>query len=107
MLYPYQNRRWDSDFLALKALLRLPHSDPNSLGTVWEFETRFDRYRTELKGTWKDQPLPANGLTYDLAAHTIDQTLVLFGRPQRITARIENLRGIGSKEVDDNVCPSS
>lgn len=103
VLYPYQNRRWDSDFLALQALLRLPPSDPNSLGTLWEFESRFDRYRTSLKGTWKDAPAPASGLTYDLAAHTIDQALVLFGRPKAVTARIENLRGIGHPDVDDNV----
>lgn len=66
----------------------------------------FDRFRSALKGTWKDLPLPANGLTYDLAAHLIDQVLVLFGRPVRVTAFIENLRGIGSPEVDDNVNPS-
>ncbi|EKM59424.1 uncharacterized protein PHACADRAFT_249901 [Phanerochaete carnosa HHB-10118-sp] len=101
VLYPYQNRRWDSDFLALKTLLALPPSDPNSLGTLWEFESRFDRYRTTLKGTWKDEPLPANGLTYDLAAHIIDQALVLFGRPQTVTARVENIRGIGHPDVDD------
>ena len=104
VLYPYQNRRWDSDFLALKSLLSLPSSDPNSLGTLWEFESRFDRYRTTLKGTWKDLPIPANGLTFDLAAHTIDQALVLFGRPKSVTAQIENIRGIGHPEVDDNVC---
>ena len=65
----------------------------------------FDRFRTSLKGTWKDLPLPANGLTYDLATHLIDQVLVLFGRPQRISAQIENIRGIGSPEVDDTVRP--
>lgn len=64
---------------------------------------RFDRFRLELKGTWKDLPLEANGLTYDLAAHTIDQVLILFGRPAKITAFIENIRGLGSKEVDDAV----
>ncbi|THH01844.1 hypothetical protein EW026_g894 [Hermanssonia centrifuga] len=101
VLYPYQNRRWDSDFLALRALLRLPASDPNSIGALFEFESRFDRFRTVLKGTWKDLPLPANGQTYDLGAHLIDQSLVLFGRPSRITAHIENVRGLGSKEVDD------
>ena len=41
VLYPYQNRRWDSDFLALRELLSLPASDPNSIGTVWEFESRY------------------------------------------------------------------
>ncbi|KAI0751506.1 oxidoreductase [Daedaleopsis nitida] len=103
VLYPFQNRRWDSDFLTLKKLLDLPADDPQSLGTLYEFESRFDRFRTELKGTWKDLPLPANGLTYDLAAHTIDQVLVLFGRPAKVTAMIENIRGLGSKEVDDAV----
>lgn len=102
VLYPYQNRRWDSDFLALKALLDLPSNHPQSLGNVFEFESRFDRFRTTLKGTWKDLPLPGNGLTYDLAAHLIDQSLVLFGRPKSITAFIENIRGIGSPEVDDS-----
>ncbi|CDO74620.1 hypothetical protein BN946_scf184325.g7 [Trametes cinnabarina] len=92
VLYPFQNRRWDSDFLTLRKLLNLPTDHPKSLGTLHEFESRFDRFRTELKGTWKDLPLEANGLTYDLAAHTIDQALVLFGRPQKITAMIENIR---------------
>ena len=124
VLYPFQNRRWDSDFLTLRKLLDLPPSDPKSLGTLVEFESRyviyapsyvggmpgaearmyrFDRFRTSLKGTWKDLPVPANGLTYDLGAHTIDQSLVLFGRPKAITAMIENIRGIGHKEVDDCV----
>lgn len=40
VLYPYQNRRWDSDYLALRALLDLPSSDPKSLGTLFEFESR-------------------------------------------------------------------
>ncbi|OSX59276.1 hypothetical protein POSPLADRAFT_1183967 [Postia placenta MAD-698-R-SB12] len=101
ILYPFQNRRWDSDFLTLRKLLNLPPSDPRSLGTLVEFESRFDRYRTVLKNTWKDLPIPANGLTYDLGAHLIDQALVLFGRPQKITAFVENVRGIGHKDVDD------
>ncbi|KAI0650178.1 oxidoreductase [Trametes meyenii] len=101
VLYPFQNRRWDSDFLTLKKLLELPSDHPNSLGTLYEFESRFDRFRETLKGSWKDLPLEANGLVYDLASHTIDQVLVLFGRPTKITAFVENIRGIGSKEVDD------
>lgn len=64
----------------------------------------FDRYRKALKGTWKDQSLPAAGATYDLGSHLIDQTLVLFGRPSRITAFIQNSRGVGDPNVDDSVC---
>jgi predicted dehydrogenase len=101
VLYPFQNRRWDSDFLALQHLLALPESAPQSLGYITEFESVFDRYRKGLKGTWKDDPRPAAGQTYDLGAHLIDQTLLLFGRPNRITAFIQNVRGVGHPEVDD------
>ncbi|KAL0582009.1 hypothetical protein V5O48_000067 [Marasmius crinis-equi] len=101
VLYGFQNRRWDSDFLALRRLLDLPESDSQSLGTVHEFESRFDRYRADLKGTWKDQPLPAAGQLFDLGSHLIDQTLALFGRPKKITAFTQNTRGVGSPEVED------
>lgn len=40
VLYPFQNRRWDSDFLTLRKLLDLPPTDPKSLGTLVEFESR-------------------------------------------------------------------
>lgn len=35
--------------------------------------------------------------------HLIDQVLQLFGRPNRITGFIQNLRGFGGPEVDDTV----
>lgn len=63
----------------------------------------FDRYRNVLKGTWKDEPRPGAGLTFDLGPHIIDQTLNLFGRPKSVTAFIENVRGIASPDVDDCV----
>lgn len=61
----------------------------------------FDRYRVDLKGSWKDEARPAAGMTYDLGAHLIDQSLALFGSPDKITAFIENIRGLGNPEVDD------
>ncbi|KAJ3728977.1 hypothetical protein DFJ43DRAFT_1132954 [Lentinula guzmanii] len=102
VLYAFQNRRWDQDYLALKKLLDLPDSDSRSLGTIVEFESHFDRYRLGLKGSWKDDPRPAAGLMFDLGSHLIDQTLCLFGRPTQITAFASNLRGIGHPNVDDN-----
>jgi predicted dehydrogenase len=39
VLYAFQNRRWDSDFLALRRLLALPESSPQSLGHITEFES--------------------------------------------------------------------
>jgi len=100
VIYPFQSRRWDSDFLALRRLLSEP--SPQSLGDLVEFESHFDRYRTALKGTWKDGAGPASGQTYDLGSHLIDQALVLFGRPKSITAFIENARNIGDPDVDDS-----
>jgi len=102
VLYPFQNRRWDSDFLALRRLLSEPSSAPLSLGDLVEFESHIDRHRTALKGTWKDEAGPASGQTYDLGSHLIDQALVLFGRPKSITSFIENARNIGDPDVDDS-----
>ncbi|KAF4619960.1 hypothetical protein D9613_005369 [Agrocybe pediades] len=93
--------RWDSDFLALKRLLALPETSPHSIGHILEVESHFDRYRKGLKGTWKDEPLPAAGITYDLGAHLIDQALHLFGQPTRVTGFKDNIRRIGNLGVDD------
>lgn len=40
VLYPYQNCRYNADFLALRRLLDLPPTDPRALGTLVEFESR-------------------------------------------------------------------
>jgi predicted dehydrogenase len=39
VLYAFQNRRWDQEYLALRHLLALPDTSPQSLGTVLEFES--------------------------------------------------------------------
>ena len=64
---------------------------------------RYDRYRNFLKGSWKETASPGTGLVYDLGTHLIDQALHSFGRPSKITAFLQNLRGIGDDSVDDNV----
>ena len=78
----------------------MPHAIPNSAPTQ---SLSFDRYRTAIKGTWKDEAGPASGQTYDIGSHLIDQALALFGRPKSITAFIENMRNIGDPDVDDSV----
>ncbi|KAG2158820.1 uncharacterized protein EDB93DRAFT_423937 [Suillus bovinus] len=97
VLYGYQNRRWDSDHLALKRLLSLPASSPLSLGNLLEFESHYDRYRAGIRSSWKDSA----GAVYDLGSHLLDQALKLFGRPAQITAFIQNIRGVTKPEVDD------
>jgi len=96
ILYGYQNRRWDSDYLTLRKLL-----DEGALGDVLDFESHFDRYKPMAKGTWKDKKLPGNGLVYDLGAHLLDQALQLFGRPEKLTAFVSHIRGLGGPELDD------
>lgn len=73
----YQNRRWDSDFLSLKAAL-----DSGKLGEPIEVHLRFDRYRSEIsKKAFKELPLPASGLTFDLGPHLLDQVISIWGKP--------------------------
>ena len=63
----------------------------------------FDRYRNDLKDSWKKEDLPGAGQVYDLGTHLIDQTVVLFGRPASVTGFIANVRGLGNPNVDDTV----
>jgi len=73
----YQNRRWDSDFLSVKSAL-----DSGKLGAPIEAHFRFDRYRNEIsKKTFKELPLPASGLTFDLGPHLLDQVISIWGKP--------------------------
>ena len=72
----FQNRRWDSDFLTLRKLL-----DAGALGEVRTFESRFEWWRPEGFGNWRDSATTAEGggILHDLGAHLIDQAIQLFG----------------------------
>jgi predicted dehydrogenase len=50
---------------------------------------------------WHAADVPGSGLVYDLGSHLIDQALVLFGKPERVTAFLQNLGNLG--DVEDNV----
>ncbi len=81
----FHNRRWDADFLTLRALIA-----DGRLGEIVQFESHFDRWRPAPAATWKDAR--EGGSWLDLGPHLVDQALVLFGRPQAITADIATLR---------------
>ncbi|MEO8884883.1 MAG: Gfo/Idh/MocA family oxidoreductase [Mucilaginibacter sp.] len=73
----YQNRRWDSDFMAVKEVI-----ESGRLGHITEVHFRYDRYKPQLQAKpFKETKTPVNGLVYDLAPHIIDQALLLFGKP--------------------------
>ncbi|NKE59135.1 oxidoreductase [Lentzea sp. PSKA42] len=97
MLVPFHNRRWDGDFLTVQKLL----SD-QTLGAVHRFESRFERYRPEIKSSWKESGDPADlgSILFDLGTHLVDQSVALFGRPLSVHAEIATVRP-GAKADDD------
>jgi scyllo-inositol 2-dehydrogenase (NADP+) len=98
VLTVYQNRRWDGDFLTLRRLL-----DEGTLGDVYRFESRFERWRPEPKPGWKQSPAPedAGGILFDLGTHLIDQARVLFGPVRDVHAELDARRP--GAEVEDDV----
>jgi scyllo-inositol 2-dehydrogenase (NADP+) len=94
VLSVFQSRRWDGDFLTIKALLAA-----KMLGQVYSFVCHYDRFRPEVKARWREQDLEGSGILYDLGAHLIDQALQLFGLPQSITASLKQQRP-GAQAVD-------
>ncbi|MGW2728126.1 Gfo/Idh/MocA family protein [Streptomyces sp. NPDC001494] len=97
LLSVFQNRRWDNDFLTLRALL-----EKGELGDVWRFESRFERWRPRPKGGWRESGDPAEigGLLYDLGSHVVDQALVLFGPVTEVYAETD-IRRPGAETDDD------
>ncbi len=98
MLSVFQNRRWDSDFLTLRALLQ-----DGAVGAPTRFESRFERWRPARDAdAWRERPEPdeAGGLLFDLGSHLIDQAIQLFGRPTHVYAELERRRP--GAEVDDD-----
>jgi predicted dehydrogenase len=98
MLTAFQNRRWDGDFLTLRRLF-----DANELGRVYRFESRFERWRPELGGGWRERvpPEEGGGLLLDLGSHLVDQALQLFGPVRELHAEVDARRE--SAVADDDV----
>jgi scyllo-inositol 2-dehydrogenase (NADP+) len=98
LLTVYHNRRFDGDFQAVKQLVasgRLRH--------IVRFESNYDRFRPHLKAnSWRERSGPGTGVFMDLAPHLIDHALVLFGRPEAVTAdiRIEREQAIADDSFD-------
>jgi predicted dehydrogenase len=87
-LAPYQNRRWDSDFLTVRALV-----DGGRLGTVTRFESRFERFDPE-----PGPPAAGGGTLRDFGAHLVDQALVLLGPVSSVYAEWH----VNAHDLDDD-----
>ncbi len=87
----YQNRRWDGDFRTVQKVL-----EEGKTGRLIEFESHFDRYRTEIApNTWKEEGDEYSGVLYNLGSHMVDQAYVLFGKPTAVTAHLKIVRTKG------------
>jgi scyllo-inositol 2-dehydrogenase (NADP+) len=87
-IFPFHNRRWDSDFLTLKHII-----SEGRLGKVLEFESRFDRFTPEIsRAAWRYHQQAGGGTLFDLGIHLIDQAVSLFGSPDGVFARLFNQR---------------
>jgi scyllo-inositol 2-dehydrogenase (NADP+) len=85
---PFQNRRWDGDYLTLRSLI-----DAGKLGDVYRFESRFDRWRPIRKPGWQrpDANETAENIVHDLATHLVDQALQMFGPVKSVHAELRRI----------------
>lgn len=83
MLTVFHNRRWDSDFLSVRAAI-----EAGRIGDVVHLESRIERFRPQVRDRWRERSGPASGLWWDLGPHLVDQALQLLGRPDRVQANL-------------------
>ncbi|WP_234735270.1 oxidoreductase [Tellurirhabdus bombi] len=84
---PYQNRRYDADFLTIEHILA-----EQTLGDVVEYEAHFDRYRPEILNSWKEKDPDGGGNLLNLGPHLIDQAVALFGIPEAVFGDVRVIR---------------
>ncbi|TDE33596.1 Gfo/Idh/MocA family oxidoreductase [Actinomadura sp. 6K520] len=96
-VFPFHNRRWDGDYRTARRLV-----GSGALGDVQRFESRFERWRPEVRRGWKEStdPLDAGGILFDLGSHLVDQAITLFGRPGGVYAEADTRRP-GAAAADD------
>jgi predicted dehydrogenase len=93
----FHNRRWDGDFLTVRWLV-----EGGRLGAITRFESRFERYRPQLKEGWRESdPAAGGGVLLDLGSHLVDQAIQLFGPPEHVHAEVRNRRP--GAQVEDDV----
>ncbi len=86
-VFPFQNRRWDSEFLTIL-------DAKESIGRIHRFESHFDRFRAVPKGGWRElaDPSVSGGVLLDFGAHLVDQAIQLLGPVVRVSAITRSVR---------------
>ncbi|KAM0317302.1 hypothetical protein ACHAPQ_011058 [Fusarium lateritium] len=92
----FQNRRWDADFKTLSHLI-----EKGALGDIKEAELHYDFESPSWLSGMGAKFTPGSGMAYGLGTHSLDQALVLFGRPKSVTGFFRVQRDAES-EVEDS-----
>ena len=80
---PFQNRRFDSDFLTVKKVL-----DTGYLGDLVDITVNMDHFRPDDIGSGSN----FDGAWYGHGVHLVDQMHALFGKPEKIQYDIRSVR---------------
>jgi predicted dehydrogenase len=83
LLSVFQNRRWDTDYLAIKQVI-----DDGLIGEATHLESRIDRFRPQPRQRWREQGGPGSGVLWDLGPHLVDQAIQLLGWPDTVQASV-------------------
>lgn len=93
----FQNRRWDGDYLTVKAVI-----ESGVLGEIFQFESAFS-WREEFTGAGWKETTPVSeggGITYDLAPHLMDQAIGLFGTITDLHGELDSRNTNGVNDDD-------
>ncbi|HUW78495.1 MAG TPA: Gfo/Idh/MocA family oxidoreductase [Candidatus Nanopelagicaceae bacterium] len=93
----YYSRRWDSEALTTARVIR-----DASIGKVHRIESRFDRWRPEVRpNSWREQGSSdeGGGLLLDLQTHLVSQALFWAGPAEVAYASVRRIRGVTDDDV--------
>lgn len=95
-VHAFQNRRWDSEFLTLRSV-----AESGEIGALHRLESRFDRFRTTPRSTWRESTDPEDlgGVLLDFGAHLVDQAIELLGPVRTVSASARCIRGAGEDDM--------
>lgn len=94
-LMVFQNRRWDGDFMTVRAIV-----ERGDLGDIYQFESSFEHWAPQAADRWHDTTPVASGggVTFDLGSHLVDQALLLFGPVADVVADLRCVRAGGAND---------
>ena len=93
----YFNRKWDSDSLTIKKIIK-----EGTLGNIFRLDSRFERFRPNLTiGSWREESSAADGggNLLDLQPHLISTALDWFGPASLVAASVRSIRGAADDDI--------